>query len=203
VITKFNENDLISFEERIAEAFNSGLIRAPVHLYSGNESAILGVFQDIREEDWVMCSWRSHYQCLLKGVPEELLFEEILSGRSISLCFPKHRIFSSAIVGGTLPIATGLAISIKKKGGSNRVHCFIGDMTAESGIAYECIKYSTNFDLPIRFIVEDNKKSVCSDTFESWGMEHSSFSYPSNKKVVYYEYELKYPHAGAGKRVQF
>ena len=154
MITKFNENDLISFEERIAEAFNSGLIRAPVHLYSGNESEILGVFQDIREEDWVMCSWRSHYQCLLKGVPEELLFEEILSGRSISLCFPKHRIFSSAIVGGTLPIATGLAISIKKKGGSNRVHCFIGDMTAESGIAYECEEHNGHHVVAENYIVE-------------------------------------------------
>ena len=203
MITKITAQELIEFEHRVAEAFNAGLIRAPVHLYSGNENQMLQVFLDIDEDDWVMCSWRSHYQCLLKGVPDELLFQEILAGRSISLCFPSYRIFSSAIVGGVLPIATGIALSIKKKKGLNKVHCFLGDMTAESGIAHECIKYSENFDLPIRFIVEDNGQSVCTETNKVWGINQSSYkSYPG-KKVIYYQYETKYPHAGAGQRVQF
>jgi pyruvate dehydrogenase E1 component alpha subunit len=195
--------DLKIFEERVATAFNDGHIRAPVHLYSGNEEKIIEVFGDIHEEDWIMCSWRSHYQCLLKGVPEERLFSEIMVGRSISLCFPEYRIFSSALVGGALPIATGVALSIKRKRSRTRVHCFLGDMTAETGIAHECIKYSSNQNLPIRFIVEDNGKSVCTDTFESWGMKSSSFSRGQHSNVVYYEYESSYPHAGAGIRVQF
>ena len=161
------------------------------------------VFEDIHDDDWVMCSWRSHYQCLLKGVPEERLFSEIMVGHSISLCFPEYRIFSSALVGGALPIATGVALSIQRKRSRTRVHCFLGDMTAETGIAHECIKYSSNQNLPIRFIVEDNGKSVCTDTFESWGMKSSSFSQGQHSNVVYYEYESSYPHAGAGVRVQF
>ena len=44
----------------------------------------------------------------------------------------------------------------------------MGDMTAETGIAHECIKYARNHQLPIRFIVEDNGKSVCTDTREAW-----------------------------------
>ena len=203
MITKITAQELINFEHRVAEAFNAGLIRAPVHLYSGNEDQMLQVFQDIDEDDWVMCSWRSHYQCLLKGVPEELLFQEILAGRSISLCFSAYRIFSSAIVGGVLPIATGVALSIKRKKGLNKVHCFLGDMTAESGIAHECIKYSENFDLPIRFIVEDNGQSVCTETNKVWGISQSSFKRYLGKKVIHYQYETKYPHAGAGQRVQF
>ena len=199
----FSVQDLREFEERIAEAFNAGRISAPVHLYSGNEKEMIRIFQMISESDWVMCTWRSHYQCLLKGVPEDELFSEIISGRSISLCFPEYNIFSSAIAGGILPIATGLALSLQRKKSPNKVHCFIGDMTAESGIAHECIKYSENYDLPIRFIVEDNGKSVCTDTFSTWGMNGSSFSSNKYSKVVYYKYENSYPHAGAGVRVQF
>ena len=203
MITNLTAKDLINFEDRVADAFNSGLIKAPVHLYHGNESQMIEVFGDVKEQDWIMCSWRSHYQCLLKGVPEDELYRDILAGRSISLCYPKERIFSSAIVGGSISIATGIALSISKKGGSNRVHCFVGDMTAETGIAHECIKYSENFDLPIRFIVEDNRKSVCTDTYEAWGMSASSYSEYDGSKVVYYQYETRYPHAGAGERVQF
>jgi len=203
MITELTKIDLIEFEERVAEEFNAGNIRAPVHLYSGNENEIIEVFRDIDPDDWVLCSWRSHYQCLLKGVPPEELFREVTAGRSISLCFPEYRIFSSAIVGGVLPIATGIALSIKKRGRKNRVHCFMGEMTAETGIAYESIKYSRNFDLPIRFIIEDNGKSVCTDTKSAWGVNQLSYEDSDNPMVVYYRYETKYPHAGAGTRVQF
>ena len=203
MITNLTAEDLIRFEDRVADAFNSGLIRAPVHLYHGNENQMIEVFDEVKQQDWIMCSWRSHYQCLLKGVPEDELYRDILAGRSISLCYPKELIFSSAIVGGSISIATCIALSISKKGGSNRVHCFLGDMTAETGIAHECIKYSENFDLPIRFIVEDNRKSVCTDTYEVWGMSASSYKGHAGSKVVYYQYESRYPHAGAGERVQF
>lgn len=194
---------LIAFEEQIAELFNAAKIKAPVHLYYGNEEKIIEVFRDIGEDDWVLCSWRSHYQCLLKGVPPEKLTEEIVAGRSISLCFPEQRIVSSAIVGGILPIAVGVALGIKRSGGKNRVHCFMGDMTSETGIAHECIKYATNHELPIRFIVEDNTKSVCTDTRETWKQKKLTYEDGRHPLVVYYKYETKYPHAGAGVRVQF
>lgn len=194
---------LIAFEEEIAALFNAAKIRSPIHLYYGNEAHIIKVFRDIADDDWVMCSWRSHYQCLLKGVPPEKLHDEILANRSISLCFPEQRIVSSAIVGGIVPIALGVAMGIKRSGGKNRVHCFMGDMTSETGIAHECIKYATNHNLPIRFIVEDNSKSVCTDTRETWGQKKLTYENSKNPRVVYYAYETKYPHAGAGVRVQF
>ena len=52
--------DLINFETDIAGIFNAGKIRAPVHLYYGNEEQIIEVFRDVKPDDWVMCSWRSH-----------------------------------------------------------------------------------------------------------------------------------------------
>ncbi len=198
-----NKNELIKFEDEIASLFNSGNIRAPVHLYSGNEDQIIEVFKKIRSQDWVFCSWRSHYQCLLKGVPPNEVRDEIVAGRSISLCFPHQRIYSSAIVGGVLPIAVGAAMSIKRKAEDSRVFCFMGEMTAETGIAHESIKYSRNHRLPIHFIVEDNGKSVCTDTREVWNQPHLSFDSAGDEYISYYRYETKYPHAGAGVRVQF
>ena len=79
------KKDLIDFEEEIAKCFNNAQIQAPIYFYYGNEDSMLSVFKNIKEEDWVMCSWRSNYQCLLKGVPKDRLKSDILAGRSISL----------------------------------------------------------------------------------------------------------------------
>ena len=197
------KEELIKFESEIAELFNLGKIRAPIHLYHGNEEQIINIFKKIKKNDWVFCSWRSHYQCLLKGVPKKNIKEEILSGRSISLCFPKYNIYSSAMVGGSIPIAVGTAMSLKRKNSENKVFCFMGEMTSETGIAHECVKYSRNFKLPIHFIVEDNEKSVCTDTRKAWNQKKLSYEGSNDEYVTYYHYKLKYPHAGAGKRVQF
>ena len=70
--------DLISFEEEIAESFNNAEIRAPIHLYNGNEEKIIDIFKNVKKEDYVFCTWRSHYQCLLKGVPRDVLKKDIM-----------------------------------------------------------------------------------------------------------------------------
>jgi TPP-dependent pyruvate/acetoin dehydrogenase alpha subunit len=195
--------DLINFEDSIAKLFNEAKIKAPIHLYSGNEKFLINFFKKVKKNDWVLCSWRSHYQCLLKGVPPKKIKNEIIDGKSISLCFLEYKVYSSAIVGGTLPIAVGLAMSLKRKKSKNKIYCFIGDMTSETGIAHECIKYSRNKNLPIHFIVEDNRKSVCTDTRKAWSKKKLIYENVSDKFVTYYKYKLKYPHAGAGQRVQF
>tara|TARA_R110000824_G_scaffold39583_2_gene119537 strand:- start:1024 stop:1635 length:612 start_codon:yes stop_codon:yes gene_type:complete len=201
-----SKEELIQFENEMAACFDDAMIRAPVHLYNGNEEEMIKVFEDnsIGPEDWVLCSWRSHYQCLLKGVPRDDLKEAILQGRSISLCFSDYRVLSSGIVTGVLPIATGIALDIKRKGGTNKVYCFMGEMTSETGVAHECIKYARNHELPIRFIIEDNGKSVCTDTRATWNQQRLTYEDVNDEYITYYKYKLdKYPHAGAGKRVQF
>jgi pyruvate dehydrogenase E1 component alpha subunit len=190
------KDELIAFEEEIAELFNAGLIPHPVHLSNDNETALIDIFKDIRRYDWVCGSWRMHYQCLLHGVPSKTLKAAIMHGDSMSLCFPEHRIVSSAIVGGILPIATGIALGIARRGEEDRVHCFAGDMTAQGGMFHECSRYAANHQLPIRWIIEDNGKSVCTPTIEAWGASGEA-------EIVRYDYCSKWPHSGAGIRVQF
>jgi TPP-dependent pyruvate/acetoin dehydrogenase alpha subunit len=196
------KDELISFEEGIAEEFNAGKIRYPIHLDSGNENALIDIFKSVNPLDWVFGSWRLHYKALLKGVPPEELHAAIHRGESMALRFDQYRVYGSAIVGGTIPIALGTAFSIKRRGVNEHVWLFVGDMAAESGILHETIKYAENFDLPLTVVIEDNGVSVCTDTKETWGATSSEFG-TLNVDVIRYKYQSKYPHAGAGKRIQF
>lgn len=209
-----NKEDLISFETEIGDLFNEGRIRAPIHLYHGNEEKIIEVFKDIDiKNDWICCTWRNHYQALLKGIPKDIIKEQILQGKSMVMNLPEYKFICSSIVGGIPSIATGIAFAIKMQNKKNRVWCWVGDMSAETGAFHEAYKYSTNHDLPITFVVEDNKKSVCTPTTTVWGREipyylTDNFTTANNiikqKNLYYYTYtNEKYPHAGAGVRVQF
>jgi TPP-dependent pyruvate/acetoin dehydrogenase alpha subunit len=195
-------DDLIAFEKDIAAEFEAGKIKAPVHFAGGNERELIEIFKGIRPQDWVLCQWRSHYHCLLKGVPSAEVKAAILAGRSISLCFPQSRILSSAIVGGIAPIATGLAWSIKKRGGLEWVYVFLGDMTADTGIVCESIRYASGHQLPIMFVIEDNGKSVCTDTAQAWGIPRPKH-WAKTTRETGYNYKLTWPHVGTGTWVRF
>lgn len=208
-----DKNFLIEFETKIGNLFNEGKIAAPIHLYSGNEDQTIDIFKEIDiENDWVCCTWRNHYQGLLKGIPPELITSKILKGKSMVMNLPKYKFICSSIVGGIPSIAAGIALAIKEQGKKNRVWCWVGDMSAETGHFHEAYKYSLNHKLPITFIVEDNKKSVCTPTNKIWGRELPYYLENNEYKggilklpnLYYYQYDnKKYPHAGAGKRVQF
>jgi TPP-dependent pyruvate/acetoin dehydrogenase alpha subunit len=199
--------DLLAFEEDIAKEFAAGKIKAPIHLGGGNEQRLINIFRDIRPEDWVLCGWRSHYHCLLKGVPPNVLKRQILKGHSVALTFPEHKVLCSGIMGGIAPIAAGLAWAIAQRGRKETgayhlsfdsfVYCFLGDMSAESGIAHEAMKYAARWDLPVTWIIEDNGLSVCTPTQASWGEAHG------RPDVERYHYKLSRPHSGIGQWVRF
>lgn len=191
---------LQNFERQIADDFNGGRIRAPIHLAGGNEKQLIDIFDRVQPQDWVLTQWRSHYHCLLKGVDPIQLRQDILDGHSITLCYPEHKILSSAIVGGVLPIGVGLASAIKLDGGDAKVWCFVGDMTAHTGMYWECVRYAHGHGLSMRFIVEDNGISVCTPTAEVWGEEKNPDS-DVYTECIYYS--LPWPHSGAGHRVNF
>ena len=197
--TMTTKKKLHSFTEEIKELFNSGQIHSPVHLSLGNEEQLIRLFKKIHPNDWVFSTHRSHYHALLKGVPKEWLREQILDNRSMHINSKEHRFFTSAIVGGICPIALGVALGIKRRGGTEHVWCFVGDMGSETGIFYECTKYACRHDLPVSFVIEDNGFSVNTPTQESWGPKE----YGLDGHIQYYEYERLLPHSGSGQWIKF
>ncbi len=194
----FTKQDLIQFEEHIVSLWENGKIKAPVHLSHGNEDELIEVFSRIDTDDYVFSTWRSHYHALLHGLTPEWIEDKILQGKSISLCNLDHNFYSSAIVTGVLPIALGTAIGLKRQKSKQKVWCFVGDMTFETGIFYEVHKYARNFNLPLYFVVEDNGVSTQTPTKATWNNRRDI---PDD--VIYYEYKSKYPHYGTGKWVIF
>ena len=202
------KDKLIEFEETLVKEFEQGRIRAPIHLSGNNEDDLIKIFDDINTCDWVFSTWRSHYHGLLKGVPYEKMWDECMKGNSITLCFPEHKFYTSAIVGGTVPIAVGVAAAIKRIGGSEKVWCFIGDMASETGIFWESVKYAHAHQLPIFWVIEDNNFSTSTPSRETWGRHEDDKTMLQVLDLLgvpyrYYFYTRKYPHQGIGKWVAF
>ena len=190
-------NKLIAFEKRVAEAFEAKQIKGPVHLSGGNELELIKIFEEISPDDWVVTFYRNHYHALLHGIPEEKLFQAICDGHSMTLQFPEHRFFSTAIVGGQLPIAVGIAMALKRQGSERRVWCFLGDMAATTGIYHEASTYAQRWALPITFIQENNGFSCDTPTQDVWGMCAGVY------RFNHYVYKRQHPHVGTGKWVAF
>jgi TPP-dependent pyruvate/acetoin dehydrogenase alpha subunit len=190
--------ELIQFEKKVADHYESGNIKGPIHLAKNNELHLIEIFKYIHHDDWVFVPWRNHYHAILHGVDKQKLFDWICEGRSMGTNNVNPNFYASSIVGGIIPIAIGTAFALKRKKSKNRVWCFVGDMTMETGGFHEAYKYSKNFNLPIQWVIEDNNMSVHTPTLMAWSRKQSA---PDD--AVYYEYEMGYPHHGTGKWVNF
>jgi len=199
------KEELVSFSKEIADIYESGVIKAPIHLSDGSEDALIRIFKNIKPDDWVFSTYRSHYHALLKGIPRDWLKDQILKGNSMHIHSRQYKFFTSSIVGGICPIAVGIAMAIQEKNPAKsfrnmeHVWCFVGDMASEMGIFHECLKYSERHGLPITFVVEDNGVGVNTPTEESWGL--SLFDEDDFLKRYYYIRQK--PHSGVGKWIKF
>ena len=156
--------ELIDFEIEVARRFDAGEIHGPVHLNSDTQAQpLINIFREVKRTDWVLGTWRCHMHALLHGVPADQVMGAILAGRSMMLHFPEHRFMSSAIMGGMLPIACGLAA------GGARVHIFVGDMCRSTGAFSDAWNYCAANSLPVQFHCEDNGLSTNSPTKKAWG----------------------------------
>ena len=183
---------LINFETKVAEHYEAGNIRGPIHLAKNNEDYLIEIFQYISQDDWVFVPWRNHYHALLHGVNEEKLFQYIVEGRSMGTNNVGPNFYASSIVGGIIPLAVGVALALKRKQSTKKVWCFVG------GVFHEAYKYAKNFDLPLQWVLEDNNMSVHTPTDMAW---HIKQEVP--KDIIYYYYDMGYPHHGTGKWVNF
>lgn len=207
-----NKKDLIDFERDIFDTYEAGKIRGVIHLSGGGEQELLKIFKKVKKRDWVFSGHRNHYHTVLKA-GRRFCKRNIMEGNSMHQYSKKHKVFTSGIVCGSVPIALGVALSLKLKKEKGHVWCFIGDMASQMGSFMVCVKYAQGHQLPITFIIEDNGVAVYTPTRQSWGICGSS-RIPHSKKiriicgtgksrVIDYKYKRKYPHHGTGKFIHF
>ncbi len=187
--------ELRAFEAEMVELYHEKKVKPPVQFSYGNEEPLIEIFRQIKPEDWICTTYRNHYHALLREIPKEEIRQHLFEGRSMDLMSATYKFITSAIVGGTLPIAVGLALALKRQNSPNKVWAFCGDMAAWNGLFAECTAYAEGHHLPITFVIEDNGMSVDTPTQVVWG--DAKPIYRSN--VIHYSYKNKFPHQGADK----
>jgi len=154
------------FEERAAEMYMLGKIRGFLHLYIGEEAIAVGAISVLRPEDYVITHYRDHGHALAKGMDPKVAMAELFGkvtgsskgkGGSMHLFDIEKGLYGGhAIVGGQLPIATGMALSIKYKREDRVVVCFLGDGAVNQGEFHESLNLASLWKLPVLFFLENN-----------------------------------------------
>ena len=159
-------------EEAIADNYSDQEMRCPVHLSIGQEAAAVGVCSALKKEDWVFSGHRCHAHYLAKGGSLFKMIAEIY-GKVDGCCSGKGGsmhltdldsgfIASTPIVGSTVPISVGAALTVKSKNQNRVVIIFLGDGAMEAGVVHESLNFASLKNLPIIFVCENNFYSVYS-----------------------------------------
>jgi pyruvate dehydrogenase E1 component alpha subunit len=154
------------FEDRVAEMYTRGKITGFCHLYAGEEAVAVGAIHGLYDKDYVVSTYREHGHCLAKGASPRAVMAELFGkatgiskgrGGSMHLFDPVLRFMGGyAIVGGGLPIATGLGLSINYREEAEVVCCFFGDGAVPQGAFHESLNMASLWKLPVIFVCENN-----------------------------------------------
>ena len=154
------------FEEKAAEMYTRGKITGFCHLYAGEEAVAVGAIQALYDKDYVLSTYREHGHCIAKGAEPRVVMAELFGkatgishgrGGSMHLFDPILRFMGGyAIVGGGLPLAVGLGLSIAYKEEQEIVACFFGDGALPQGAFHESLNLAALWNLPVIFICENN-----------------------------------------------
>ena len=159
-------------EESIAEKYSEEKMRCPTHLYTGQEAIAAAIGLLLNKSDYVISTHRSHGHYLAKGGDLKKMLAEIYgksNGCSKGYGGSMHLIDlnvnfmgSTAIVGNSLPVGAGLALTIKIEK-SKKISCiFLGEGCVEEGIFHETVNFCAVHKLPVLFVCENNLYSVYS-----------------------------------------
>jgi pyruvate dehydrogenase E1 component alpha subunit len=158
------------FEEKLLEVYRLGKVKGLAHPYIGQEAVAVGVCEALQRDDYILSNHRGHGHSLAKGIPARDLMAE-LYGKATGVCcgiggsmhstYPELGvIFSSAIVGGTIPIAVGVALGLKMQKRNNVVVSFFGDGAANIGGFHEALNMASLWRLPVIFVCENNQYAL-------------------------------------------
>ncbi|HUL48639.1 MAG TPA: pyruvate dehydrogenase (acetyl-transferring) E1 component subunit alpha [Gemmatimonadales bacterium] len=155
------------FEEKAAEAYALGKIGGFCHLYIGQEAVGVGTMATLRADDYVISSYREHGQALARGVPPTAVMAELYGkqtgcskgkGGSMHIFDVSHHFMGGhGIVGGHIPLATGIALAIKYRGGDQVCLCFFGEAAVNIGGFHEALNMASVWKLPVVFVCENNQ----------------------------------------------
>ena len=155
------------FEERCAEAYAMGRIGGFCHLYIGQEAVGTGAISALRDDDYVITTYRDHGQALARGMSPRGVMAELFGrvdgvargkGGSMHL-FDRSLNFlgGHGIVGGHVPLATGVGFAIKYRGGDQVCLCFMGESVVNTGAFHEALNMASLWKLPVVFLIENNR----------------------------------------------
>jgi pyruvate dehydrogenase E1 component alpha subunit len=163
----YEQMALIRQTEKAAyDLFMSGLVKGTTHLAAGHEAVAVGSSAALREDDYVLATYRGHHHAMARGAtPAECLAE--LMSKATGLCAAKGgsmhltkadkgMLGSYAIVGSHLPIAAGAAWSAKLRGTEQVAVAFFGDGATNIGAFHETLNMAAVWKLPVLFVCENN-----------------------------------------------
>jgi pyruvate dehydrogenase E1 component alpha subunit len=155
------------FEEKAAEAYALGKIGGFCHLYIGQEAVAVGAISALRDEDYVIAAYREHVQALAKGMTSREVMAELYGridgcskgkGGSMHLYSAERNFLGGwGIVGGQIPMATGVGWKIKYRKEDGVCLCFFGEAAVNQGAFHEALNMAALWQLPVIFIVENNR----------------------------------------------
>ena len=159
-------------EETIASRYREQKMRCPTHLCTGQEAIAAGICVALKKDDFVVSTHRAHGHYLAKGGDLNAMIAELhgkatgcSAGKGGSMHLIDKRVNfmgSTAIVGGTIPIGVGLALSVQLNK-TTQISCvFFGDGSTEEGVFYESVNFAVIRKLAVLFVCEDNLYSVYS-----------------------------------------
>jgi TPP-dependent pyruvate/acetoin dehydrogenase alpha subunit len=167
ILDLFEEMAVIRGVEKAAyDLFMSGLVKGTTHLASGHEAVAVGASAALRDDDYVVATYRGHHHAIARGAtPAECLAE--LMSKATGVCRAKGgsmhltkadrgMLGSYAIVGAHLPIAAGAAWSAKLRGTGQVAVAFFGDGATNIGAFHEALNLAAVWKLPVLFVCENN-----------------------------------------------
>jgi len=155
------------FEEKVNQLFLEGLMPGTLHLYIGQEACAVGVCEALEPGDKTASTHRPHGHAIAKGVSLNAMMAELFAkttgcaggyGGSMHTGDPAVGAMTAiAIVGGNIPVATGMALAAKMQRTGQVVACFMGDGALNEGAFHEGVNMAAIWDLPVVFVCENNK----------------------------------------------
>lgn len=155
-----------AFEETVKFLFLEGTMPGTIHQCQGQEATATGVCAALREDDFITSTFRGHGHALAKGLGVQEMMNELF-GASTGCCkgkggsmhmgnMAKGMVPAIAIVGGGIPLATGMALAFRMRNTQQVVACFFGDGAVAEGAFHEGINMAAIWKLPAVFVCENN-----------------------------------------------